>query len=124
MTPTHAQGQVLGVAVYNFVNNLAVGSRGADVMALQQFLIDGGYAIPAGATGYFGMQTKEAVRAFQKAKGVANTGFVGQLTRAELNKGSSSSDLTISEINSVATALHAFNADEAIINKVRAILTK
>ena len=124
VTPTHAQGQVLGVAVYNFVNNLAVGSRGADVMALQQFLIDGGYAIPAGATGYFGMQTKEAVRAFQKAKGVANTGFVGQLTRAELNKGSSSSDLTISEINSVATALHAFNADEAIINKVRAILTK
>ena len=82
------QGQVLGAAVYNFAKNLTVGSRGADVTALQQFLIDGGFKIAAGATGYFGTQTKAAVVAFQKAHKINPTlGYVGPLTRAELNKG-------------------------------------
>ncbi|MEI6396677.1 MAG: peptidoglycan-binding domain-containing protein [Candidatus Taylorbacteria bacterium] len=70
-----------------FSANLTVGSRGADVTALQTALIAGGYSIPAGATGYFGSQTKAAVQKYQAAKGVPATGFVGPLTRAALNGG-------------------------------------
>lgn len=44
------------------------GASGAAVRTLQQCLIDGGYSIPAGATGFYGEQTRAAVRAFYKAK--------------------------------------------------------
>jgi peptidoglycan hydrolase-like protein with peptidoglycan-binding domain len=74
-------------AAATFNANLTVGSRGADVTALQQALIAGGYSIPAGATGYFGSQTQAAVKLYQAAKGIPNTGFVGPLTRAALNGG-------------------------------------
>lgn len=80
---------VLAVAVLasaaTFNVNLTVGSRGADVTALQTALIAAGYSIPAGATGYFGSQTQAAVKLYQAAKGIPNTGFVGPLTRAALN---------------------------------------
>lgn len=84
---TISGGRVLGAATFNFTRYLVPGSRGVDVTALQQFLIDGGYGIPAGATGYFGLQTRAAVISFQKARGIAQVGMVGPLTRAELNKG-------------------------------------
>ncbi len=71
----------------SFGANLTVGSRGADVTALQSMLIAAGYSIPAGATGYFGSQTKAAVQQYQAAKGIPSTGFVGPLTRAALNGG-------------------------------------
>ncbi len=64
---------------------LAVGSRGAEVTALQNFLQGNGYTIPAGPTGYFGAQTKAAVLAFQAAKGIAQVGQVGPQTRAAIN---------------------------------------
>jgi len=72
-------------AAYTFSANLTVGSQGADVVALQQALINAGQNIPAGATGYFGSQTKAAVKSFQTAKGLPSTGFVGPLTRGVLN---------------------------------------
>jgi peptidoglycan hydrolase-like protein with peptidoglycan-binding domain len=73
-----------------FNSNLSVGSTGADVSALQTWLISKGFNIPAIAsgaaqTGYFGQQTKDAVKAYQAANGIPNTGFVGPLTRASLN---------------------------------------
>ncbi len=77
---------------YSFSTNLTVGSTGADVTALQTYLIGAGYNIPAiasgaAAKGYFGSQTQAAVKLFQAAKGVPNTGFVGPLTRGVLNGG-------------------------------------
>jgi len=80
-------------AAASFTTNLTVGSRGADVVALQNALIAGGYhiaSIESGATtpGYFGSQTQAAVKAYQAAHGVPSTGFVGPLTRAALNAGS------------------------------------
>lgn len=42
----------------------AFGQSGAAVSTLQQCLIDAGYAIPAGPTGYYGSQTQTAVQAF------------------------------------------------------------
>ncbi len=143
VTPTPAapvQGQVLGAAIYNFTKTLTIGSRGADVTALQQFLVDSGYAIPAGVTGYFGSQTRVAVIAFQKARGLAPVGIVGPLTRIELNKGviatapettpstsqtaSAVSALTASQVDSIISLLEAFGADKEVIAQVRAELAK
>lgn len=79
----------------SFTRNLTVGSTGSDVTCLQNALIAGGYSIPAGATGYFGGETKAAVIAWQKASGVTPTaGYFGPRSRAAFNLGSSSSTTT------------------------------
>src|SRR3989344_5771370 len=71
-----------------FSTNLTVGSRGDDVSALQTWLIGQVYSIPAGATGYFGSQTKAAVAAYQTAKGISPAvGYFGPITRAAVNAG-------------------------------------
>lgn len=65
--------------------DLGVGSRGEAVMCLQKQLIANGYlALPA-PTGYFGEITKAAVAEWQRAKGVAATGFFGPLSRSALS---------------------------------------
>lgn len=67
--------------VPNFpTTNLQPGMRGEGVQQLQQFLIDQGYAIPDGATGFYGPQTKAAVTKWQQDHGVQagqNFGFWG-----------------------------------------------
>ena len=65
-----------------FTTDLTVGSSGNDVTCLQSTLISKGFAIPAGATGYFGAQTKAAVVAWQTTAGVPATGYFGPLSRA------------------------------------------
>jgi len=45
------------------------GAANAHVHALQVALIRRGYRIPAGATGYYGARTRDAVAAFQRAQG-------------------------------------------------------
>jgi hypothetical protein len=82
---TLAFATVAMAASYVFANNLTVGSRGDAVTALQNDLIAAGHNIAAGATGYFGSQTKAAVQAYQTENGIPSTGFVGPLTRAALN---------------------------------------
>jgi len=68
------------------MTNLTVGARGASVTNLQKALIGGGFSIPAGATGYFGAQTKTAVAAWQKSVGVAPAaGYFGAKSRAAFN---------------------------------------
>ncbi len=84
---------------YAFNANLTVGSTGADVSALQSALIAAGYSIPSIASGaaqpgYFGSQTKAAVVAYQTAKGLPSTGFVGPLTRGILNGGAATVSMT------------------------------
>lgn len=70
-----------------FTRNLTIGSQGTDVFQLQQLLITDGYltaiTVP---TGYFGPATKNALIAYQTAKGISPaTGFFGSLTRASIN---------------------------------------
>lgn len=60
--------------------NLFLGTRGAQVTTLQDFLIAKGYMRGA-STGYFGVVTFKAVRDFQGAFMIPYTGFVGPLTR-------------------------------------------
>ncbi len=59
-----------------------------DVMCLQQFLKNQGSDIyPEGyITGTFASMTEAAVKRFQEKYGIANTGFVGPLTRAKINQ--------------------------------------
>lgn len=61
---------------------LRMGTPGPDanVMTLQQCLIDEGYSNAAGVDGYFGPVTDMQVRAYQKAKNVMIDGIVGPVT--------------------------------------------
>ena len=74
------------------VRTLARGATGADVTALQQFLISQGVLSADSATGYFGPLTEKGVQSIQKTRNVvtsgtaASTGFglVGKRTQAAI----------------------------------------
>jgi len=75
-----------GAAVSSsFTTDLTVGSKGADVTALQQALVAKGFlTMPSGvAYGYFGNLTKSAVAAWQAANGITPAvGYFGPKSRA------------------------------------------
>lgn len=89
------RGEVLGASTdtessggscHLFSADLTLGSTGAEVTALQNFLIGKGYTITAGATGYFGTQTKAALASYQTASGILpSSGYFGPLTRMKVN---------------------------------------
>jgi len=79
---------------YTYNTDLTVGSTGADVTALQNTLISGGYLASGLNTGYFGALTKAAVMKWQTAAGISATGYVGPISRAKLNASSSMSSTT------------------------------
>ncbi len=65
---------------------LTMGAQNANVTALQNRLIADGNAIAAGATGYFGAQTKAALAAWQAANGVMPAvGYYGPITMAAMD---------------------------------------
>ncbi len=65
---------------------LEVGSRGADVSALQTFLAQDATLYPQGlVTGYFGFLTKSAVSNFQSRNGISAVGRVGPQTLPVIN---------------------------------------
>ncbi len=67
------------------VGPFTLGSSGAGVTSLQNFLIMKGFSIPAGATGYFGAQTQAALAAFQSANSITPAvGYYGPLTAAKV----------------------------------------
>ena len=57
--------------------NLQPKQSGPEVKQLQEWLISQGYSIPAGATGYYGDQTKAAVTQLQQSLGVDPAGYPG-----------------------------------------------
>ena len=76
LTVAPAQGYVGGgktVSRAVFVPYLRVGSRGPSVYALEQRLHELHYDLGA-ADGYYGVDTADAVVAFQKLHGLARTG--------------------------------------------------
>jgi hypothetical protein len=70
----------------NLTELLTLGTQDAQVTALQQKLISLGF-LSGSATGYYGVLTQQAVRAYQTAHGITATGYVGPSTRAALNAG-------------------------------------
>ena len=68
---------------YNYTRDLTVGSKGADVSALQSLLIAQGDLKISAPTGYFGPLTQAALAKFQAANGIKpSSGFFGPITRA------------------------------------------
>ncbi len=85
---TSTTGSTTTTSSCNFTMSLTNGSKGSDVTCLQTALINAGYTIPAGATGYFGNQTKSAVAAWQKANNIAPAvGYFGSISRSHWNLG-------------------------------------
>lgn len=78
---------------YQFLKNMEYGNRSADVAQLQQRLINMGYNLPSGATGFYGNETKAAVFIFQSLyvpmswteRYVYKGKYCGAKTRAKLN---------------------------------------
>jgi peptidoglycan hydrolase-like protein with peptidoglycan-binding domain len=64
--------------------NLKYGMKNTEVSELQEFLID--KKLLTQNTGFFGLLTLKAVKNYQESLGLPNTGYVGSLTRAEINK--------------------------------------
>jgi len=82
-TPTTAPTEV--PAIPQTVRDLDMGMSGDDVRALQTLLMAQGYSIPAGATGYFATQTRDALAAYQAKNGIApSVGYFGPITRAQM----------------------------------------
>ncbi|MDE2021189.1 MAG: peptidoglycan-binding protein, partial [Patescibacteria group bacterium] len=70
----------------SFTKDLTLGSKGADVTALQQLLINAGDLNISAPTGYFGSMTKTALAAYQSAKGITPAaGYFGPKSRAFVN---------------------------------------
>jgi len=85
---------------------LAIGSKGADVTTLQEYLVAAGYLHTA-PSGYYGSLTSSAVAAFQKDNGIPILGNVGPLTRAKitaLTMCSSSGSSSRTPLNATSTA--------------------
>jgi peptidoglycan hydrolase-like protein with peptidoglycan-binding domain len=68
-----------------FSRVLSLGSKGADVSALQQMLKSAGFYFYPTITGYFGRLTEKALTAYQAAHGLTPVGYTGPKTRALLN---------------------------------------
>lgn len=80
---TYSTGSCTSVSSY-----LSYGSRGSQVLALQQFLVSQNY--PGGGTwmetGYFGTATRAAVIDFQEAQGLPQSGVVDSASLSALQR--------------------------------------
>ncbi len=84
--PELPKGEVLGAEKFFFAGDLRFGMKSDSIIELQERLRTEGFFTYATSTGYFGKLTREAVKKFQKDRGIAETGLVGELTREPLNK--------------------------------------
>ena len=93
-------------ADFTFTRNLAIGISGADVSALQQFLIDGGFLKITAPTAYFGPLTRTALGKLQVSLGIfPSVGFFGPISREKINGIiSQASASIIPVINTAATS--------------------
>jgi hypothetical protein len=83
--PQPAEGEVLGAATFSFTGYLARGMDGSAVLSLQKVLINLGFLGKGYAIGHFGPRTEAATAAYQRARGLEQTGAMGPRTRAALN---------------------------------------
>ena len=96
------------VAAYSFTKDLTLGSKGADVTALQNLLISAGDLKVTTATNYFGALTKAALAKYQAANGITpSSGYFGPKTRAFVNSLSVSTTGTTTTTGTTATTTTA-----------------
>ena len=88
---------------------LAMGASGADVKAMQEMLLQFGYALPRyGADGDFGSETQRALLLFQQDAGLEADGKYGEKTHAALMDA-----ITDSDENTESAQDNVPNADSA-----------
>ena len=101
MSMTTTSGSMM---MTTFSTDLTVGSQGASVTALQNWLISKGFTISAGATGYFGAQTKAALASYQASVGITPAvGYFGPITRAKVNASGSTTTTTTTTTTGTST---------------------
>lgn len=87
--PTQTPPPIVDISVSSCIKlyvNLSLSSTNSeDVKKLQNFLISNKY-LSGIASGVFDKTTEDAVKKFQEKKGISPTGFVGPLTRKEINE--------------------------------------
>ncbi len=78
---------IKNTACYKFSAHMTIGSTGADVVALQKFLIENGFLVLPTDTilGSYSALTRLAVIRYQTAVGLPTVGIVGPLTMRKLN---------------------------------------
>ena len=74
-----------GTAACTFTGSLTIGSKGAEVTCLQDYLTGTGhFTFSGGSTGFFGSVTQSAVAAWQAANGVSPAvGYFGPISQAK-----------------------------------------
>jgi peptidoglycan hydrolase-like protein with peptidoglycan-binding domain len=114
--------------------NLGVGSRGSAVTDVQKFLNTRGY-LSNTPTGYFGSATRAAVIKFQSENGINTTGYVGQLTRAQLRTKSceplipipdtpvETSATSIPNTNNTNNVISSAPASAAVVSTINVVAT-
>jgi len=91
-----------------FANNLTFGSRGTEVVALQQFLVSKGFLeMPIGVPyGYFGPLTRGAVARWQASSGIAPAvGYFGPISRSAIATQMSPAGSSISTTSTSSPAI-------------------
>jgi len=75
-----------GYGCMYILTDLSYGSRGSEVLSLQQFLVNQGYPGTGSwmLTGYFGDATQAALRTFQASRGFLQSGVADAATRAAI----------------------------------------
>ena len=79
----------------DLASNVSRYQENKNVLALQNFLLEKGY-LKAKPNGYFGGGTFSALKAYQKANNITQTGTAGPFTRALIKKESCASTSTVS----------------------------
>ncbi|MDP3957897.1 MAG: sortase [bacterium] len=93
---------------FTFTHNLALGSRGNDVSALQQFLISGGFLKILTPSGYFGPLTRTALGAWQASVGISpSAGFFGPISRGKINSAATPAPINITPVQGTAETTSA-----------------
>ncbi len=116
---------------YSFTRDLTLGSTGADVKALQQFLNSHGAQVAASGAGssgnestYFGTLTKAALAKWQAANGVSPAaGYFGPITRAKITSvgggtGTGGASALQSQIDALLSQLAALQARLAATSSI------
>ncbi|HBN10309.1 MAG TPA: hypothetical protein DD435_17275 [Cyanobacteria bacterium UBA8530] len=87
--------------------SLAAGAKGEQVVAVQQALLDLGFALPSGADGAFGNQTKLAISGFQTSQGLPRTGSIDAKTMRALDEVSPAPGLKAWEDPNISSKAYA-----------------
>lgn len=106
---------IISLTSITFADTLELGSKGSAVTKLQTQLAKSGY-FNGKTTGYFGSETKAAVKKFQAKNGISTTGTVGPITTKALYVTGTSSRKSTSTVQSAAS--------KVVIKQAQTILGK